>query len=141
LRPEENELRATKEILGMFGVASRLQVNYNKTTTSLIRGEEEDVDRVRSILGCELSEFPTKYLWLQLALRPLTRNEWQPILDKTLNCIHAWQRGLIARQERLVLIKSVVMARPVRHLLVADALSWLLEEVVKWIRAFFWTRK
>jgi hypothetical protein len=31
----------------------------------------------------------------------------------------------------LVLIKSAVMARPVHHLLVADALAWLLEEVVK----------
>ncbi|KAM0919247.1 hypothetical protein ACQ4PT_008360 [Festuca glaucescens] len=141
MRPEEGELRATKEILDMFGAASGLRVNYAKTAATLIRGEEEDGDRVRSILGCALTDFPIKYLGLQLALRPLTRNEWQPVLDKTLNCIPAWQRGLIARQGRLVLIKCVVMARPVHHLLVADAPTWLLEEVVKWIRSFFWTGK
>jgi hypothetical protein len=41
----------------------------------------------------------------------------------------------------LVLIKSVIMARPVHQLLIADAPVWLLEEINKWIRAFFWAAK
>jgi hypothetical protein len=48
-----------------------------------------------------------------------------------------WWRGMLARSGRLVLIKSVILARPVHQLLVADAPMWLLEEINRWIKAFF----
>jgi hypothetical protein len=53
----------------------------------------------------------------------------------------AWQRGLIDRAGRLILIKAVIMARPIHQLLIAEAPVWLLEEIVKWARAFFWAGK
>jgi hypothetical protein len=88
---------------------------------------------VRSTLGCEIAKFPIKYLGLNLTLRPLTKAEWQPALDKVINFLLAWQRGMIARPGRLILIKNVVLARLVHQLLVVDAPVWLLEEVIMWI--------
>lgn len=43
---------------------------------------------------------------------------------------------MIAREGGLVLIKSVISAK--HHLLIADSPVWLLEEMDKWIRSFFW---
>jgi hypothetical protein len=40
-RPEIQELQAIKAIITMFGEATGLKVNYNKTTTTLIRRGEE----------------------------------------------------------------------------------------------------
>jgi hypothetical protein len=107
LKPEVQELRALHEILKIFGEASGLHVNYRKTTATLICGSIEAGERVKEVLGCELANFP------------------------------AWQHGMIARAGRLVLIKAVISARPVHPLLVEDAPMWLLEEVAKWLRAFF----
>jgi hypothetical protein len=107
----------------------------------MIRGAEEDKLRIVEILGCEIAEFPIKYLGLQLALRPLTKAEWQPLLDKALFCLPAWFRGLIGREGRLTLIKAVLAARPIHQLLIADAPRWLLEELNKGLRAFFWAGK
>jgi hypothetical protein len=90
VRPAENELRAIREILGIFGEASGLHVNYRKTAATLIRGEEGDEERVKEILGCEIARFPIRYLGLKLALRPLTRSEWQPALDMIANLMPAW---------------------------------------------------
>jgi hypothetical protein len=56
-------------------------------------------------------------------------------------CIPSWQGGTIAKEGRLALIKSVISARPLQQLLIADAPVWLLYEVNKWARAFFWARK
>jgi hypothetical protein len=42
---------------------------------------------------------------------------------------------MIARSGRSIVIKNVVFARLVHQLLVVDAPVWLLEEVIKWIRA------
>ena len=93
---------------------------------------------MQQILQCPLTQFPIKYLGLLLALRPLTKAEWQSMLDKVIDFIPAWQKGMIAREGRLTLVKTVIAAKPVHHLLVADASVWLLEEVEKWMRSFFW---
>jgi hypothetical protein len=58
-----------------------------------------------------------------------------------IHCVMAWQKGMIARAGRLTLIKAVITARPIHQLVVEDAPAWLLEEVTKWLRAFFWTGK
>jgi hypothetical protein len=71
----------------------------------------------------------------------LTKAEWQPLLDKALFCLPAWFRGLIGREGHLTLIKAVLAARPIHQLLIADAPRWLLEELNKGLRAFFWAGK
>jgi hypothetical protein len=90
MRPDEGELRVIRGILQLFGEAFGLKVNYQKSTAKLIRGDEEDGKRVSSILRCRLAAFPIKYLGLQLALRSVSKAEWQPVLDRALNIIPAW---------------------------------------------------
>jgi mannosylglycoprotein endo-beta-mannosidase len=140
-KPERREMLVTKHILQIFGEASGLKVNFRKTTATLIRGSREQEEELTATLGCELARFPIKYLGLQLALRPLTKAEWQPLLDRVIKCVPAWQRGLIKKEGRLVLINSVVSARAVHQLVVAEAPMWLLEEINRWMRAFFWAGK
>jgi hypothetical protein len=53
----------------------------------------------------------------------------------------AWQRGLIQRAGRLILIKSVITARRTHQMLVAEAPAWLLQEIASGLRAFFWVGK
>jgi hypothetical protein len=74
---------------------------------------------VRTEMGCELANFPIRYLGLQWA-RPLTKAEWQPMLDGVIHCAPARQRGLIGRPGRLILIKSVITARPIQHILIEE---------------------
>jgi hypothetical protein len=93
--------------------------------------------RIVEILGCEVAEFPIKYLGLQLSLRPLTKAEWEPLLDKALHCVPSWFTGMIGREGFLTLTKAVLAAWPIHQLLIADAPVWLLEELNKGLRAFF----
>ncbi|KAM0878677.1 hypothetical protein ACQ4PT_034721 [Festuca glaucescens] len=141
VKPEVHDLVAVRTIFHMFGDASGLRVNYNKTSATDIRGDAHDKMRVKHVLQCEIGEFPCKYLGLHLSTRELTKAQWQPVLDQVIASLPAWQRGLLARSGRLVLIKAVVMARPIHQLLVADAPAWLLEEINKWTRGFFWVGK
>jgi hypothetical protein len=126
-KPLSAELEAVKAILHVFGEASGLCVNYRKTSATLIREQDGDVVRVAETLGCEVVGFPIKYLGMQLALRPLTKAEWQPLIDQVIHCVPAWQRGMIQKSGRLILIKSVISARPVHQLMVAEAPAWVLE--------------
>jgi hypothetical protein len=60
------------------------------------------------------------------------------MLDAVVRIVPAWQRGMIDRVGRLTLIKAVMMTRPVHHILVDNPLEWLIEEVGKHLRSFFW---
>ncbi|KAM0875832.1 hypothetical protein ACQ4PT_036554 [Festuca glaucescens] len=108
LKPQSHEVFAVKELLSLFSEASGLRVNFGKTTATLIRGGLEEENIVRTEMGCTIANFPIRYLGLQLALCPLTKAEWQPMLDGVIHCAPAWQRGLIGRPGRLILIKSVI---------------------------------
>jgi hypothetical protein len=134
---EVTDLVAVRELLRIFGQASGLQVNYNKTAATMIRGDVLDRHRVMTLLNCQISEFPIRYLGLPLALQPLTKSQWQPLLDATVRLVPAWMRGMIARPGRLVLIKFVIAARPLHQLLILEAPVWLLEDIGKSMRGFF----
>ena len=60
------------------------------------------------------------------------------MLDKVKQFVPAWQRGLIQRLGRLILVQSVISAKPIHHLMITDAPDWVFEEMVKWMRSFFW---
>jgi hypothetical protein len=62
------DLVAVRELLRVFGQASGLQVNNNKTATMMIRGDEQDKHRVMMMLNGQITEFPIRYLGLPLAL-------------------------------------------------------------------------
>jgi hypothetical protein len=92
-KPLAIELEAVKAILQVFGEASGLCVNYRKTSATLIREHEGDAERVAEMLVCEVVGFPMKYLSMQLPLRPLTKAEWQPLIDQVIYCVPAWRWG------------------------------------------------
>lgn len=45
---------------------------------------------------------------------------------------------MITRPGRLILVNQVMRARPMHHLIIAEAPKWALERVDKGCRAFFW---
>jgi hypothetical protein len=84
VKPKVCDLVVIREMLQIFGGASGLRVNYAKSSATLIHGDAPAAELVSDILQCQIKDFPIKYLGMQLALRPLTRDEWQPALDKIL---------------------------------------------------------
>lgn len=63
------------------------------------------------------------------------------MLDHAKKSAPAWQRGLIHRPGRLVLVKSVIAAKPIHHFMVTHAPVWVFEEIEQWMRSFFWAGK
>jgi hypothetical protein len=141
VKPTVRDLVTVRELLRIFGDASGLRVNCSKTAATMIRGAELERERVSAILTCQIADFPIRYLGLQLALKPLTRAQWQPMIDAAVKIVPPWQRGLITKAGRVVLVQAVMTARPIHHLLVAEAPVWVLEEIEKGLRGFLWAAK
>lgn len=141
IKPSVQDLHFVRLAFNIFGEASGLRINYRKSSATLIRGDASDRTRVQTMLQCNLGNFPCRYLGLQLAIHKLTRVDWQPLLDKVRKVIPAWQRGFIQRPGRLILVKSVIAARPIHQLMILNPPSWVLEEINRWMRSFFWAGK
>ena len=104
----------------------------------MIRVDQEDEQLVRDALPWNIESFPCKYLGLQLSIKQLKPSEWQPMVDAALHIVPGWQRGLVTRPGRLILVNQVMRARATHHLIVAEAPKWALDNIDKGCRAFFW---
>ena len=127
-----------KEALDIFGAAFGLKVNYAKSSAIMIRSEAEDEELVKSALPWKIGAFRYKYLGLQPSIKQLRRSEWQSVVDMVLHILPGWQRGLVTRPGRLILVNIVMRARATRHLMIAEAPKRALERVDQGCRVFFW---
>ena len=84
LRPEAGDINLTMGILDLFGEATGLKTNLQKSNVLPIRCGETDLATVQNLLPCELASFPCKYLGLPLSLKKLTKDQVQPIIERLL---------------------------------------------------------
>lgn len=80
--PHEQDLLAVKTLLQLFGEASGLFANLDKSVVTPIHCDGAAVQRVINILGCRIENFPVKYLGVPLSIFRLTKSDEQAIIDK-----------------------------------------------------------
>lgn len=90
------------DILCLFGEASGLKTNLQKSSVLPIRCGEQERDTLQQLLPCELSEFPCRYLGLPLSLKKLSRSQIQPIIDWIADRLPGWKAELMTRAGRRV---------------------------------------
>jgi mannosylglycoprotein endo-beta-mannosidase len=108
LRPEAGDISTTMDILNLFGEASGLKTNLQKSNVLPIRCGEFETATIQHLLPCPLSEFPCKYLGVPLSLRKLTKEQVQPIIDRIADQLPGWKADLMTRAGRRVLVQSVL---------------------------------
>jgi hypothetical protein len=69
LHPAAEDIEVTVGILKLFGDATGLKTNLQKSNMLPIRCEETDLSTIKTLLPCALMDFPCKYLGLPLSLR------------------------------------------------------------------------
>ena len=79
LRPSASDIEIT---LQLFGNASGLTTNLQKSSVLPIQCTEDDKSFLQESLPCQISEFPCKYLGVPLSLYKITKAQAQPIVEK-----------------------------------------------------------
>ncbi|WVZ69147.1 LOW QUALITY PROTEIN: hypothetical protein U9M48_017983 [Paspalum notatum var. saurae] len=139
VRPARQDLLALRSILDVFAGCSGLCPNLVKCSATPIRCSDEELVRVQSILGCQLTQFPCPYLGVPLSTRKLSRSLEQELVDKVARRIPRWKGKLLSVAGRLVLIKSTLSAIPV-HISIATCLfGWAIRAIDRLRRAFLWS--
>lgn len=80
--PNALDLSTVKATLAIFGMASGLFSNLDKSVATPLHCSEDDVARVHAIVSCRIEEFLCCYLGVPLSVRKLKRLDEQPLINK-----------------------------------------------------------
>ena len=75
LRLEGGDIDVTLGILNLFGEATGLKTNLQKSNVLPIRCGATELAAVQNLLLCALTDFPCKYLGLPQSLKKLTKEQ------------------------------------------------------------------
>jgi hypothetical protein len=134
--PLDSDIEAAREILGLFGHVSGLNVNFAKSSASLIRCNHDDAAPLLAQLGCQIVELPITYLGIPLTLRRPTVAQLQPIVDSIASRLPTWKAGLMSKPGRLAMVKSILSAIPIHQLLAYAPPNKTLKLIEKIKRGF-----
>jgi hypothetical protein len=134
--PTMEDVVAVREILRLFGHASWLQVNFAKSSATLIRCDQNAATPVLQELGCPIVELPITYLGIPLTLRRPTAAQMQPLVERAVAGLPTWRAKLMTKAGRMALVKSVISAIPIDQQLVLGPPKKTLKLIDKIKRGF-----
>jgi hypothetical protein len=114
--PDPSEARAIVCILVIFADASGLKTNIAKCCITPIYANDDGMQAIQEIIGCQVAPLPLRYLGLPLSTRSILKEHTQAIVTSVANKLPTWQGPhnffpLMARSGRLVWVKSVLTTR------------------------------
>ena len=138
LHPNAADIAVTMDILHLFGTASGLKTNLQKSNVLPIRCGEQEIEVVQQQLPCALSVFPCKYLGLPLSLRRLTKEHVQVIIDRIADQLPGWKADLLTRARRRIHVQFVLTAMLVYLVMAIDLPQWATKAIDKIRRSYLW---
>lgn len=112
-----------------------------KCSVTPIYGGEDALEDIISILGCQLQQFPIKYLGLPLSTKKIPKAEFQSVVEAVARKLPPCHGTLMARSRRLVWIKSVLRAVPIYSMMAENLPPWARKEIDAICRKFLWVGK
>jgi hypothetical protein len=138
LRPDANDIAITVDILHLFGEASRLRTNLQKSNVLPIRCGDLKLQLVQELFPCATSDFSCKYLGLPFSLKKLKKEHIQHIIDKLADQLPGWKVDLLTRAGRKVHVQFVLTSMILYIAMSSDFPQWAHKAIDKIRRSYFW---
>jgi hypothetical protein len=140
IKPVEEGLQVTKELLNAFNLASGLQTNLLKSSIIPIHSAEGALSTVSDTLPCTISEFPCTYLGLPLSNKKLRKSDLLLWIEKVADKLPGWKAALMNRPRHATMVRFVLSAVPIYLMIAINVPKWFIRAIDK-IRRFLWKGK
>ena len=138
LQPNAADINLSLQLLDLFGEASGLRTNVQKSNVLPIHCAEENLALIQNLLPCEMLDFPYKYLGLPLTIKKLTKEQVQPIIDRIADQLPGWKADLMTRAGRVIQVQYVLTGILIYVAMATDLPPWAFKAPDKIRRAFLW---
>ena len=93
--PSEEDLTVLSTALQLFGEASGLFSNMDKSIATPIHCGTDELERLQQLLQCKIQDFPCRYLGVPLSLFKLKKCDEQPLIDVVAAMLPLWKGNLL----------------------------------------------
>ncbi|WVZ77322.1 hypothetical protein U9M48_025203 [Paspalum notatum var. saurae] len=138
IKSEKRELENLVALLHLFGEATGLHTNIQKSSIVPIKCAGLNLDEILAGFPASRTSFPIRYLGIPLTVARLKKVDFQYLIDKVSSRLAGWQGRNLTHAGRLVLVKSVLSAPPVHTLTAINVPKEVLEEIDKLRKRFLW---
>ena len=104
--PKAQDMLVVKAALLMFGEASGLFSNLDKSVATPIGCTDLDMSLVKETLSCKVANFPCRYLGIPLSIYKLRKADEQKLIDSVAARIPQWKGKLLNAAGRTTLAKA-----------------------------------
>jgi len=134
--PTIENLWLLKAVLRGFEMASRLKVNFHKSSLIGVNVHRDFMEATCSFLHCREGAIPFKYLGLSVGANSKKLSTWEPMLDQLKNRLNSWGNIYVSLGGRIVLLNSVLNAIPIFYLSFLNIPVKVLKKVTQIQREF-----
>jgi hypothetical protein len=138
LKPDEADIALVLDLLRLFGKASGLHTNVQKSNVLPIRCDDQTLATAKELLPCDFVDFPCKYLGLPLSIKKLTRSQVQSVIDNVASSLLRWMAELMNRASRAVHVQFVMTVKIIYAAIALDLPLWAIKAIEKILRGFLW---
>lgn len=136
LRPAASDIDITTGILELFGEATGLRTNIQKSSVTPIQCTEVEILAVQEHLPCLISHIPVKHLGLPLTDRKLTKAQLQPLINRLADLLPGWKAELMTRAGRAIQMQFIMVATIIYHAMALDLPPWAIRAMEKIMRNY-----
>lgn len=90
------------------------------------------------VISANLFKIKLKYLGLPLSVKKLPRSVFMELIDKIASKLPGWKAAVINQAGRLTLVRSVLTAIPIYHLIATQCPKWVVKAIDNIRRGFVW---
>lgn len=105
-----------KSVLRLFELASRLKINFLKSSCGGVAVQGDSLCRYISMLNCRSMNLPFSYLGLIVGGNPRRIEFWNPVVQKLRKKLSFWRRRALSFEGCIFLLKSVLTTMPLFYL-------------------------
>jgi hypothetical protein len=127
-----------KLILYMFEAMSGLKINFLKSEIMMVLHDDEKKMIYSDIFGCQLGDWPIKYLGVPVCGTRLRVSDVDYLSDKLMKKLDGWVGHSSSIGGRFSLIQSSLSSTLIYHMSMYLLPLTNLEKLTKIIRKFFW---
>jgi hypothetical protein len=129
--PRNSDLSALRTVLQVFGQASGLFANLDKSVATPIHCTDAEIQLVQEALSCRIEGFPCRYLGVPLSIFRLRKIEEQALIDAVTAHIPRWKGSLLNVAGRTPLVQVTLSAIPVYMVIASCLSSWAIDCIDK----------
>ncbi len=101
-----------KSVLLAFEQLLDLKINFHKSELYCFGEALEYREQYNQLFGCQVGNFPFRYLGISIHYRKLRNAEWREVVERFLKKLSSWKGKLLSLGGRLTLINSVLSSLP-----------------------------